>query len=369
MLIYFILLLYFSILGLLFAKHSSPSAKKFFLFLAFAGLFLLMAVRAETVGRDTRIYYNKFQIIAAADTWETVFAAVENAPVYCLLNKAVSYFGDYRLMMVVIAFITMSSVAVYIYHFSDNMFFSTYCFVTLYFYLFAFNGSRQFMGIALVLLSICFRKRKRKVLCVLFYLFALGIHSLSLVALPLLIFNSDRITSKKYMMGMAVTAVMMPLCLVGFSKFVSIFSSIFGRYAYYLTSDRYSVYNKSSGSIVLLAVFYLFVTAFAILAQRGMIKGIRPEGVEQSRMRYLIITMAVGSVGGILLGQYEAMARILYFYQIHAICLIPNVFCKLRQERFYYLYYLGLLLILLVPFTICLIKNFGDVVPYVPMWK
>ncbi|NCB92490.1 MAG: EpsG family protein [Clostridia bacterium] len=369
MIIYYIVLIVILILGLLFYRNSEDWAKKLYLLLSFSGLFLLMAVRAETVGRDIHIYRDKFQIIATADTWKEIMEAVDNAWAYCLLNKAVSMFGDFRLMMIVTAFIILVSIAVYIYYFSDNVVISTYCFVVLFFYLHTYNLSRQFLAIALILLALCFRCRKRYILCGFLFLLAVGIHSTAIFALPLLVINRERITVKKMAIYMMAFTVLSILLTVGFSRVVSVFALIFPRYQFYLQGGEFSIYNQSSGAVVLLALFYLLVAAMAVVIQSNILNGIDLEFMDQSRMRYLIIAVTVGGMMGILSGSNQAMTRMLYFYQIHTICLIPNAFGKLQQYRFYYPLYYGLLLLLLVPFTICLLRNFGYVVPYISLWQ
>lgn len=369
MAIYYIALLYILILGVLFYRHTSDRAKRAFLFLSFLGLFLLMALRSETVGRDVHLYRAAFTRIAFADNWSELFSAIDSAPVYCLLSKAVSFVGDYRLMLVVTAFIILYAVAVYIYHFSDNVVISTYCFVSLYFYLHAYNISRQFLAIALFLLALCFRKKKRMALCVLFFLLALGVHNLTFIAIPLLLLDREKITTKKFVIYMAASTVCVLLFAVGFSRIVGLFASLFTRYQIYMQGGKFSVYNRSSGAIIFLGIFYLLVAIMAVILQSNVLKGMRLEFEEQSRLRYLIIAVTTGALMGILCGGFEAVARVLYFYQIHVICLIPNAFGKLRQYRFYYPVYYALLLILLIPFTICLKRNFGEVVPYVPMWR
>lgn len=370
MITYYIALVFILVFGLVFyCGLEENSAKKLFLLLSFSCLFVLMAIRADTVGTDIDIYRNKFQIIAAANTWEKIVGAVDNAPVYCLLNKAVSLFGNYRLMMVVISFIIMFSVAEYIYHFSDNVVISTYCFVSLFFYLHAFNISRQFLAIAFFLLALCFRKKGRVVLCLVFFLLAIGVHSLAFVALPLLLIDRERISTKKFTIYMLIATIGVLLVTVCLPRVIGLFVSLFPRYQVYLGKSIHSVFDRSSGAIVFLALFYLLVTVLAIVLQSNIIDGVYMEFEERSHLRYLIIGVTAGALMGILAGGLEAMARILYFYQIHTICLIPNAFGKLQQYRFYYPLYYALLLILLVPFTICLLRNFGEVVPYIPMWR
>ncbi len=368
MVIYYIVLIFILITGLYFFLISKSDRKKAFLWATFSCLFVLMAIRAESVGTDIYIYRGKFQIIAAADTWQAITAAVDNAPVYCLLNKIVSYVGDYRLMLIVIALIVLSSVAIYIYNFSDNVVISTYCFVILFFYLHAFNISRQFLAIALSLLALCFRKEKKYVPCIIFFLLAVGVHSLAAISLPLLIIDREHITTKKFIIYMAVATVGVLVFSFGFSTIVNLFCAVFPRYRVYLGGGRYTYTDQSSGAIVFLALFYFLVSVMATVIQSNKLKKIHLDGEDRSHLRYLTIAVTVGALMGMLNGGFKMMARALYFYQIHAICLIPNAFGKLRRYPFYYFVYYLLLLILLVPFTICLLRNHSGVVPYTAMW-
>lgn len=369
MIIYYILLVYILILGALFCHSTSDQAKKAQLFLSFSVLFFLMAFRAEGVGRDVAAYHKAFDNIAAADGITEIFEGVDGAPVYCLLAKLVSYIGDYRLMLIVTAFIILGSVAVYIYHFSDNVAISIYCYVVLYFYLHAFNISRQFLAVALFLLALCFRKEKKLVLCSVFFLLALGVHSLTAIAVPLLLIDREHITTKKFAASMAVASAGVLVVSVGLSKAASLFARWFPRYQMYLGGGRHAYTDQSGGAVVFLALFYFLVAVMAVVIQSNLLRENHLEDDERSHLRYLIIAVTAGALMGMLSGGYEAMARALYFYQIHTICLIPNAFGRLRQYRFYYPLYYVLLLILLVPFTICLSRNHADVVPYIPMWQ
>ena len=366
MVIYYIALIFILITGLYFFLISKADRKKAFLWVSFAFLFVLMAVRAESVGTDIYIYREKFQIIAAADTWQTITAAVDNAPVYCLLNKVVSYVGDYRLFLIVIAFIILSSVAIYIYNFSDNVVISTYCFVVLFFYLHTFNASRQFLATALFLLALCFRKDKKYVPCIILSLLAVGVHSLTAIALPLLIIDREHLTTKKFTGYMTASTAGVLIFSFGFSTIVNLFCLLFPRYRMYLAGNAYM--GQSRGAVVFLALFYFLVAVMAVVIQSNKLKRCHLEDDERSHLRYLTVAVTVGGLMGMLNGSFEAMARALHFYQIHAICLIPNAFGKLRRYPFYYPLYYGLLLILLVPFTISLQRNHGSVVPYTLMW-
>ena len=337
--------------------------------MSFSVLFFLMAFRAETMGTDAAAYHRVFNKIAKANDLSGILKGVDSAPVYCLLAKLVSCVGDYRLMLIVTALIVLSSAAIYIYNFSDNAVISTYCFVVLYFYLSSWNISRQFLAIALFLLALCFRKERKYVPCVILSLLAVGVHSLAAIALPLLIIEREHLTTKKFTGYMTAATAGVLIISFGFSTMVNLFCAVFPRYRVYLGGWRHTYTDRSSGAVVFLALFYFLVAVMAVLVQSNKLKRCHLEDDERSHLRYLTIAVTVGALMGMLKGNLEAMSRTLYFYQIHAICLIPNAFGQLRRYPFYYPLYYGLLLILLVPFTICLRKNFGEVVPYTLMWK
>ena len=271
--------------------------------------------------------------------------------------------------MVVIAFIILFSVAFYIYHFSENVVISTYCFVVLFFYLHTYNISRQFLAIALYLLSLCFRKERKFILCVIFFLLALGVHSTAFIVLPSLLLNRDQITSKKFAIYMLVASIGVFLYFISFDRIINLFVSIFPRYQFYLQSGRFNVLNESSGSVIFLSLFYLLVVALAVIIQSNKLSDVSLNFKDKSHLRFLIIFVWFGALMGTFGGGNEALTRVLYFYQIHIICLIPNTFSKLRRFRFYYPLYYGLMMILLVPFTIPLSRNFGGVVPYITVWQ
>ena len=368
MIIYYILLFLILILGVPFCRMKSDQAKKVYLFLSFSALFFLMAFRAEKMGVDVETYHRVFNNIAAADGITEILDGVDGAPVYCLLAKLVSYIGDYRLMLIVTAFIILGSAAVYIYHFSDNAVISTYCFVVLYFYLTSWNISRQFLAVALTLLALCFRKEKKYVPCLVFFLLAVGFHSLTAVAVPLLLMDREHITPKKFAAYMVVASAGVLVVSVGISQAASLFARWFPRYQMYLGGGRHTYTDQSRGAVVFLALFYFLVVAMSVLIQNNKLKKIRLDSKERSHLCYLIIAVTAGALMGMLNGTAEAMSRVLQFYQIHVICLIPNTFGKLRRYTFFYVVYYGLLLILLVPFTIRLLRNHSGVVPYAPMW-
>lgn len=369
MIIYYVILMFTLLLGLPIYKNKDYKLKILYLFCVFLMLFVVMAIRGDAVGTDIYIYDNKFNLISDSKDWNMIINIVPNAPVYCILNKIVSFFGGYRLYLVVTAAIILSSVAIYIYFFSKNVVFSVYSFMALFFYLHSFNISRQFMAIAFVLYALCFKKNNKFASSIFCFVLAIGIHSTSMFALPLILLNPNKISTKIFIILLSASNIVVVFLKVFFTPLINIFSLIFPRYQVYLNGGAFSVYNRSSGAVVFLGLFYLGIALFAIVLQTNLVSGIRMEDKERSQLRFLIFGVVMGGVIGIVGGSLEAMARVLYFYQIHAICLIPNIIDHFKRNKYCLLIYYSMILILLIPFTICLTRNFGEVVPYYTFWQ
>ena len=77
----------------------------------------------------------------------------------------------------------------------------------------------------------------------------------------------------------------------------------------------------------------------------------------------------MGAILGIAGGNNMALSRAIYYYQIHAIALVPNCLGLFKQYRIYWLIAYLLLFVLLIPMAICLQRNMGEVIPYQVMWS
>ena len=371
MFIYYSILVPILLFGLPVIRRNSPTNRKVYLSAVFFVLFIIMAIRGEQVGTDVRTYGVFFSRIARSHDFSSYMNEVSSAPIYNLLNKTVSLVGDYRTFMVFSAATILFSTAVYIYHFSNNVVISTYCFVTLYGYLNSFNISRQFLGVAFILLALCERKKNNLAWCVAFAILAVGTHSISFIALPLLLINTRKIGDRFFRLGMYGSVAIAAFFAFLYNPMVNLFSLIFPRYQMYLLGGSatlsYSAFSESKGDSAYLSLFFALFIAAAIIVQAQIPKKIRLSQTEKSELRFLVIAVSIGVAIGFSGGRIMAVARSIHFFEIHAICLIPNTIGKFRKEK--NLLFLLLLIILIIPYALLLSRNYAGIAPYTTMWR
>ena len=368
MFFYFVLLLIIYLIGVIGAVTNHNKAC---LRINLVLLCVVLSIRDYSVGADVSIYHNLFYQIGNATDWLTIINIVSNAPIYSFLNKLISYLGGFRLLLIFEAVTLCIAVDKYTRDFSKNYILTIYCFISLFFYMHAFNLSRQFFSISFVLFAICFRRNSKKISSLIFFLLAIGVHSIALIALPLLVLKPEEVTSRIFKFsiifaaagGLGIKFFLVPL--------INIFVSIFPRYSIYLGS--FAVHNvfkeTSSGANFWLNLFYLLVAIFAITVQSNIFSDIHVPEEDAGLFRYLTFAVFMGAVLGIAGGNNMAISRAIYFYQIHAIALIPNCLNLFKRYRVYWLFAYFLLLILIIPMAICLQKNMGEVIPYQTIWS
>ena len=368
MVFYFSLLLVISIIGIV---GVATNQNKICLRINLLLLCVVLSIRDYSVGTDVSIYYNLFDHIDKSHDWLTIINIVSNAPIYSFLNKLISYLGGFRLLLIFEAVTLCIAVDKYTRDFSKSYILTIYCFISLFFYMHAFNLSRQFFSISFVLFAICFRRNRKKISSLIFFLLAIGIHSIAFIALPLLVLKPDEVKSRIFKFsivfavagGLGIKFFLIPL--------INIFVSIFPRYSIYLGSSAvHNIFQEtSSGANFWLNLFYLLVAIFAIIVQSNIFSDIHVPEKDAGLFRYLTFAVFMGAVLGIAGGNNMAITRAIYFYQIHAITLIPNCLNLFKRNRIYWLLMYFLLLILIIPMAICLQRNMGEVIPYQTIWS
>jgi len=344
---------------LLFSHGVTPQRKKIYLLLSFGHMALLMGLRATSVGTDTANYVRMFFRIGTESSW---INAIESAPVYNLYNKILfCLIPQEQAFLMVTAIIICAAVAVFIYHFSDNVVISTYCYVALYFYFASFNISRQFMATAFLLYSVCLIKQDRRWSGWVMAILAVGIHNTAAVFLPFLLLREERITKRKTTFILAVIPILVIAIKVLFIPAVQLFAHIFPRYAMYINGVAiHSVSDQGQGNNMLLGFFYvgvLAVSLFILYYKKEYLT--KPH---EQQLQLLTVISVVSVLAYLLLTKNLAVMRVQRYFEIYLICLIPAIVEPFR--RFRYLIYFLLIIVLLLPFLYLLNNNISGVVPY-----
>lgn len=348
--------------GFLFYKGITKRKKIIFLCISFFTLWMIMGMRNIQVGNDTRAYYTYFL------KWGSYQAQIGGAtqPIYYLYNRIIYRIIQYGQGIIICnSLLEVIGIAIFIYYFSENVFLSTYLWITLYFFCESMNIARQFLGLSFFLIAyVLLWKKNNIIFSTIFIILAIGTHSLIASLLPILLFKFIKLTKNRIyliIVGGTVFTLFFDRIL---EILIKIFCTIFPYYRQYLGSGRFNVYNEGGSRNVLLVIFYLVFVGISILL-------IKNDKVGEEKKRNLIILLVpciITIVIGLGAVNIISVQRIKVLYSTFFICFIPNVIaCYDKKSRV--ILNVVIMLITLLPYSIQLIGNYGGVIPYNPFWR
>lgn len=272
MLPYLLLALYTLFCWLLYAR--GYFGRRLFLAAAFVPAALLLAFRASNVGEDTAMYLQMAEV-ADALPWERLnplgSAIIWNAnswgygssvdPGFLLFLKAcMALFGSSRAALAACAFATCLGFAIFIDRNSEDVAQAYWAFLCGGLYMFAFNGVRQLLAIAIAVNFYQLARKDRWFLAALLILAASCLHRSALSMLGLLLVAYLLKYKWTYRIAM-VGSLLLPVLAVSAYPIVSMISTQFA--SYYLTN----YWSASVGGIALVwamlasCALFLFVKA------------------------------------------------------------------------------------------------------------
>lgn len=332
---------------------------------AFSILIFFMGFRGEQVGVDTAVSNDFYIRIAEAQSPDRYMNIINAAPAYSLYNKALSlFYAEPWILNLANAVIINTCFAYFIYKYSRNVFFSVFCYITMYFYLFAFNGTRQILASAISLLAFCLMDRGKWKRGWILYFCALGTHMTCIVFLPVFLLCSKKLKPGMYQL-LAVWCIAGGLiiwCLYPFTyEAVLNFFPAYQKYIVWLQDGRF----QAQGRNILVTLFYAaFLVCF--IAVRWKKKGM---DINLYKKEWnIIIPALIGIVIGILFYKNSLISgRVILYYTCFMVVLLPNfIECFSRGRMVIYMLTGGCLLFLLY---YQLHINYAGVVPYNFYWN
>lgn len=358
-------------LGLLYTlPFDKEQKKKFYLTIAFGILFFLTAFRAPSVGTDTNHYEKAFLAMGQADSLREAFSITTSAPVYVIVCRVLyRLFPHGQALPILSAFIICVCMAHFIYTFCNNVVVPTYCYVTLWFFAATFNINRQYMALSLFLLALCFIQGKKRVRAYLTFLIAVGVHNTAFLCIPFLVLFSSGFSANRRKLKICLTVAAAGYVSIGylFYPLASLFADLFPRYAGYLGETvLHPVTETGRGDNIYLSLFYLVIVCLTTVI---IWKGTKNNQHISSELSILYILSLTGVVLGLGMASNLALSRVRIYFEISMCCLIPYAMRYSGNLRIRTVNYLGLFLMLLIPYAICLHRNLGGVVPYQFFWE
>lgn len=210
--VYSILLFFILFLGLPLMLYKPDETKKSqtifkamkigYLVLIFGYMWFLAAFR-EGIGFDYYSYIGIGENIAALSTLQELFA-YDLEPGFVLLTKLIKMISDSTVFMyAVYAALTLIPIAYFIYRHCEDVWFSTWLYITLSFFYCNMNFIRQSLACSIIVLGYGFLRRKQPIPFILVTLLAATFHRTALIMIP--IYFLVQITlNKKIVIGYSI---------------------------------------------------------------------------------------------------------------------------------------------------------------------
>ncbi|WP_411686487.1 EpsG family protein [Acinetobacter pseudolwoffii] len=228
-----------------------PRNQSIYLLCSYLILLFLSAFRDISVGTDTESYENIFYQIVSNNDY---LLSIE--PGWIFLNKAVDYMGfDFRGILVISSFLTLSLIFLTVKKYSFNPMFSIALFYLLYFYFISFNISRQLLAVSIVLISTVLILNNKKISSFCLILLASFFHQSALIALILYFYIF--ISNKK---PFIITGIIVSMIFGIFGA--NIITQVVGytEYSYYIENyENNSVLGKTF-LLILFNMFFIYLT-------------------------------------------------------------------------------------------------------------
>lgn len=295
-----------AVIGAISVNLPKTTARKFAWLSGFFILYLILALRAPTVGTDLRFYIPHFE--ANGNSYIHLEPGFEGLS---LLLYRVSTGSSFFLAFT--AFLSIFPVSLLFRDYSKSIVFSYIIFSSFVVYHFMFSGIRQAIAIGFIAIAFNFMFRKKLVPFIGAVLLASTFHVSSIIAFvayPLC--NWVRMTNFKYVI----------LCIIGLSAVFAlkpildfILPLLFddGKYAHYVDQDTMPAYNL----FILIFAFFLFTFA------------VRQPGEMLLKYRMLLYCALMCQSLGFL---SQSATRIGYYFLLSLPLAIPEVIAGIRTS-------------------------------------
>ena len=221
-------------------------------------LFLLLALRDESIGRDLANYHSFFDYYLSAGP-EAIFEFEEGRDIlFWLLNWAIGQFTDnYQIFLAIVAAITLLPIAKLYCEDREYGFLKIILFVNMSTFVMLFSGLRQAIAMSIGLIAYEFVRKKKLLWFLLTVIIAWGFHHTAFMLF--LLYPLYHVTLRKKHLWFVIPII---VAVFAFNK------QIFGFLTTLLSSwfgEKYDMAIESTGAITMLVLFILLLLLSYIL--------------------------------------------------------------------------------------------------------
>ena len=310
-------------------------AKKVFLFLAFAILFLLSALRSEILGTDLERYVVRYYYYGNLEFSSFDFSVLSEFgfAIYCKIIYLLSS-GNFRIFMIITSFFSLIGVYNFIRDNSNNYYLSILSYFCFGFYFFTFSGLKQSLAISLVMFSFSFVKKNNIKMFLIIVLLASTFHLSALIVLPAYFVS-------KFNFKPSYVPIYIMLILVFYIFRFTIVSLITS----YIYSDYEVLSNSGGGYIFFFMLFVIFVYLTSLKKKLLLLN-------ENNNAWYNFF--AISLIFQILATVEGNAHRLTFYYLIPIVSLIPcmNSIIKKQDPKSKLLFNIILVVILIAYYVV-----------------
>jgi len=329
-------------------KYSSVITSEAYCVLMSIWFFLISGLRGFNMGADTPWYIQHFKSTVSNGYQQDMFREIEIG--YKWFEFGISLVtSSSQIFLLIIAGIVSVCIGTFIYENSKNVVWSFLGYYSLFFWFYGMTGIRQTLAAIILLFSYRFIKNRNLILFIVCIVFAYLFHK-SAVAFAPMYFLANKKLTKKYIVGMLMGFI---LCIILRQQILSILTNSFVTFA---QDTYYSVYENTRFKTANFTVLIALLTLGALLFKDKVIAS-----NAQALHYYNAMLFA-------LLVSPTSLLRIVQYYSIFMIFLIPEVINEQREEHHRILmhYGAGLALILL---SIKSVMGNSTIYPYYFFWQ
>lgn len=350
-------------------------SRKLFTAILSLQLFLILALRDVTIGSDLVTYSGGFSYISSLSLSSVlsrlrlINAAKLVSPYsfesgYVLLNKLVSMFGgNFRVFMILHAAFCVGSFGYFIYKHSSNPHLSFAMLAALGFYEYAFGILRQTLAVCILLWAVPFIWKKNPISYYLIVFVAFTIHRASAIFVLLYPISQMKITEKTFSLSFVFWLVLLILVKPIFNYILVPVLRLIGKGSHANGSMTFNF------QIIIMILWAVLVALFADLKTlNGSEFKVNAKLNGEIAVKRAVCMGFLLAVPVQILGlMNDVVARMVEFYFIFSIILIPNVLMEYKNKK---LVLVGEIVLYVLLFAcLIIVLNSSEIVPYVPFWN
>lgn len=327
-------------------RRNNKTIKKLLISIVTLQLFIILALRKNTVGVDINGYIRQFHYISYSTFNDILLLRHEIG--YKLLVKFISYItNNEQVFLAIIAGISIFPIGRFIYKYSKMPFISFALYISFNFYAFVFSGLRQAIAFSIVFISYDYIREQKLFKFLVTVILAALFHKSAIFFIPAYAISKIKLNKKSmsaFLLGSLLIFVFRRSIMELVTKYIF---------------DSYNIVESRSFTWFLLS---LFIYIICLLFNKGTI-----ERNYRSNELYMLVATGI-SIMLFATVATNAM-RMANYYYIFSILLVPEVIYSIKDSKLALLCaYLLIIGIVILSFWFLYNDGYG-IVPYQYFWE